>query len=87
MKVFVSEFVVGGGWTGAPAPPGLVREGYAMWVAMLTDFARLNGCQVLTTRDHRQESPAIPQVEEYVVRGPKEEAGSFIEWRSVPMPS
>ncbi len=52
MRVFVYEFVTGGGaGAGGPLTPSLLAEGRAMAAAVTTDFARLAGVEVLTTQD------------------------------------
>jgi hypothetical protein len=57
MRVFLYEFVSGGGWwswapTSAPAG-SLLREGAAMRGALAEDLLRVPGCQVVTTCDRR----------------------------------
>ncbi|MBW8884188.1 MAG: ATP-grasp domain-containing protein [Planctomycetia bacterium] len=54
MKIFVYEFVTGGGWSSHMPPDGsLSAEARAMVQAMAADFAALEGVEVLTTRDAR----------------------------------
>lgn len=53
MRVFVSEFVCGGGWPGATLETSLVREGRAMLTALAEDIAQIPGHQVMTTWDTR----------------------------------
>ncbi|MEZ6144191.1 MAG: hypothetical protein R3B91_01910 [Planctomycetaceae bacterium] len=54
MQVFVSEYVCGGGWPDPDLPHSLDREGLAMLRAILSDFARIPDCHVVTTLDHRR---------------------------------
>ena len=49
MRVFVSEFVCGGGWPGASLETSLAREGQAMLAALIEDVAKISGCEVVTT--------------------------------------
>ena len=53
MRLFVYEFVTGGGLAGEPLPPSLVREADMMIRALLADLAEVRGVQLLTTRDPR----------------------------------
>jgi hypothetical protein len=48
MTVLVYEFVCGGDAIGKAAPASLLNEGRAMWSAVLEDFARLPGTDVVT---------------------------------------
>lgn len=53
MRVFVSEFVCGGGWPGASLETSLAREGQAMLAALIEDIAQIPGHHVVTTWDTR----------------------------------
>lgn len=53
MRIFVSEFVCGGGCSDRWLHSALKREGLAMLTAACADFARLPGCRVVTTLDAR----------------------------------
>ena len=57
MRVFVYEFVTGGGLLSSPgsAQPtkSLLREGLAMVLALADDFAAILDCEVVLLRDHR----------------------------------
>ena len=53
MRVFVSEFVCGGGWPGVSIETSLAREGQAMLAALIADIAKIPGCEVVTTWDTR----------------------------------
>lgn len=64
LKIFVCEFITGGGLYNAPLPPSLAREGDAMLAALLSDLLQLPGVAVMTTRDPRLPPLALPvQVE------------------------
>jgi hypothetical protein len=62
MKIFVYEFLCGGGMIGQTPPAGLLAEGRAMWSAVVEDFARLPGVEVATTLDGRFHEPALAGV-------------------------
>ncbi len=55
MRVFVYEFLTGGGMLDelTPCSPHLQREGRAMVRAVSEDFAAIDSCQVQVLRDHR----------------------------------
>ena len=53
MRIFVYEFVTGGGLAGESLPPGLVREADMMLRALLADLSEVRGVKLLTTRDSR----------------------------------
>lgn len=57
MRVFLYEFVTGGGFLGvdgAPVPDGsLLREGTAMWTAIHADLKAISGVCVTSMRDGR----------------------------------
>lgn len=66
MKVFLYEFISGGGCfhpSIGEAPQGsLLAEGLAMWEALYCDFARISGVQVVATRDRRLPPTDYPVV-------------------------
>ena len=86
MLVFVYEYVSGGGWLaeeGAP-PVALATEGELMRTALATDFASIEGVQVVTTRDVRVPSTTLPSqlvsdVETRVVQTTSDERSQFAE--------
>jgi predicted ATP-grasp superfamily ATP-dependent carboligase len=53
LKIFVFEFVTGGGLYRAPLAEGLVREGDMMLRTLLADLSEVDGVEVLTSRDDR----------------------------------
>ncbi|MGH7128921.1 MAG: ATP-grasp domain-containing protein, partial [Planctomycetaceae bacterium] len=79
MRVFVSEFLCGGGWPDAEFPPSLAREGRAMLDAVLMDFAAVPGCDVVTTWDDRLPPCGIAGVDAISVASPAEERRRFDE--------
>jgi predicted ATP-grasp superfamily ATP-dependent carboligase len=79
MRIFVFEFIAGGGMLGGPAPEGsLLREGAAMLRAVAEDFARVPGCSVVTTWDSRL-AGAAELAEVRRVRSCEEEQCAFLE--------
>lgn len=53
MRLFVCEYLTGGGLHRQPLPPHLLRDARAMADALLADLADIAGLQVVTTRDAR----------------------------------
>src|SRR5262245_57874059 len=53
MKIFVYEYICGGGMAGQRLPDSLAAEGWAMLASIVEDFARIPGCEVVTTVDER----------------------------------
>ncbi len=53
MRLFVSEFICGGGWKEGVRPPSLIREGAAMLRAVIEDLLLIPGMHVTTTWDRR----------------------------------
>ena len=62
MKLFVCEFITGGGLYRAPLPASLAHEGRLMRDALLRDLAELPGIKLLLTRDPRVPIPEIGKV-------------------------
>jgi len=58
MRIFVYEFVTGGGLAGRPVPRSLAREGLAMRSALLEDLAAIDGHEIVVTTDARFRRPA-----------------------------
>ena len=73
MKVFVYEYVTGGGCAGEPLPAYLA-DGELMWRALVDDLSAIAGIQVVTLRDARLVRPALPGVRIVATR-----VGSFVE--------
>src|SRR5438876_968125 len=55
MKIFIYEFITGGGgWSNRMPPAGsLLAEARAMVQAVASDFAAIDGAEIITTRDTR----------------------------------
>lgn len=60
MKVFVYEFVTGGGCAGVPLPDFLA-DGELMWRALVDDLTAIPGVEVVTLRDARLIQPNRPR--------------------------
>lgn len=60
MRVFVFEYVSGGGFAGQPMVASLVAEGDLMLAAAVRDLLGVPGVAVSTCRDHRLEMPPLP---------------------------
>ena len=61
MRVFVSEYLVGGATSGSAVSASMQREGLAMLQAVTEDIARMPGCSVVTTLESG--FPLSPNVE------------------------
>lgn len=62
MKVFVFEYVTGGGFAGM-ALPGVLHDAEVMWQALVDDLIAIDGVDVLTLRDERLRRPAMDKVD------------------------
>ena len=66
-RIFVSEYVCGGGWPEKVLSPALAVQGRAMLLAVVSDLLRIPECSVVTTWDRRlgpfPRSPPGPQPE------------------------
>jgi len=63
MRIFVHEFVTGGGFSGRSVPASLAREGLAMRTALLADLAAIGRHEIVTTTDVRFATAAPPGVD------------------------
>ncbi len=77
MRVFVSEYVCGGGWPGETVASSLATEGRAMLCAIVEDFSRIAGVEVATTWDARLGSPPFRRAQVLEVKSPADEMGHF----------
>lgn len=80
LRLFVSEYLCGGGWSGGVQPASLVREGAAMLRAVLRDLLRIPSMHVVTTWDQRLDSRlgvASGSLDVISVSGPEEERDVF----------
>ena len=53
MRLFITEFISGGGLANHPLPAGLKQEGLMMLKSLIDDSLQIQGCNVLTTLDSR----------------------------------
>jgi predicted ATP-grasp superfamily ATP-dependent carboligase len=60
LKIFVCEFITGGGLYREPLPPSLLREGEMMLQALLSDLLAVPGIELITTRDARLPPLTLP---------------------------
>jgi tyramine---L-glutamate ligase len=58
-RIFIVEYVAGGGLAGRPLPPSLLAEGAAMLHAAVADFSALGAGDVITLRDGRLDAPLL----------------------------
>ena len=63
MRIFVFEFVTGGGLAGRPVPRSLAREGLAMRTALVEDLAAIGRHDIVVATDERFARAAPPRVE------------------------
>jgi tyramine---L-glutamate ligase len=76
VRIFVYEFVTGGGLSGQNLPQSLAREADLMLRSLIEDLAELPGIQVLASRDPRL--PALPGIE-VIVAAPEEDPFALFE--------
>jgi len=60
MRLFICEFITGGGLQDKELPDALVREGNMMLEAVLTDLLDMGIKDIITTRDHRLDALSLP---------------------------
>lgn len=81
MRVFIYEFITGGGLMGdgnAPTfPTSLLTEGSAMLAALVADFGALAGVEVTIMRDHRVPAWALSDCEVVSVTSAEQEQATF----------
>ncbi len=75
-KVFVHEFVTGGGWPPGGVPLDLAGEAAAMLRAVLADFGAWGAVRTVTTLDRRLDHFALP-ADEVVHVTPGQHASAF----------
>ncbi|MDD4881244.1 MAG: ATP-grasp domain-containing protein [Gallionellaceae bacterium] len=62
MRIFVFEYVTGGGYADQPLS-GLLGDGEAMWQALVDDLIALDEVEVISMRDSRLVMPQRPRLE------------------------
>lgn len=60
MRIFVFEYITGGGMLDSPLPPSLAEEGDMMLKALVSDLVEIDGVEVIATRDARLGTPDLP---------------------------
>ena len=71
MRVFVFEYITGGGMLDSDLPPSLAAEGNMMLKALISDLLEIAGIEVISTRDARLETPDLP-IEFELLESPEE---------------
>lgn len=59
LKIFICEFITGGGLYRDALPPSLLAEGELMRDAALRDFAQISNIEILVTCDPRLDAPSV----------------------------
>jgi predicted ATP-grasp superfamily ATP-dependent carboligase len=80
MRIFLYEFVTGGGWYSygdEPCPGSLVREGRAIVQALGADFAACDGVSLAVLHDRHMAAPEIVGAEVHAVGTRFEELAAF----------
>ena len=60
MRLFICEFITGGGLQDKELPDALVREGNMMLEALLNDLLEMGITDIITTRDDRLDALPLP---------------------------
>jgi predicted ATP-grasp superfamily ATP-dependent carboligase len=60
LRLFVCEYVTGGGFAHAALPPSLWREGDLMLRSLVKDLAELDGVEIVVSRDARLPAEHLP---------------------------
>jgi len=68
MRLFICEFITGGGLQGKEMPDNLVREGNIMLEAILKDFLEIGFTDIITTRDVRLDLLSLP-IQQIIIEG------------------
>jgi tyramine---L-glutamate ligase len=77
MRVFISEYVSGGGWPGGTIAGSLAVEGRAMLCAIVEDLSRIAGVRVETTWDARLGPAPFASARALAVESPTDEWRHF----------
>jgi predicted ATP-grasp superfamily ATP-dependent carboligase len=95
MRIFLYEFVTGGGWYSygdEPCPDSLICEGHAMVKALASDLAAIDGVSLTLLRDRRLEPLVVKDAETISVGTRFEELAAFkrcaaeAQWTNVVAP-
>lgn len=60
MRIFVFEYITGGGMLDKTLPSSLAEEGDMMLQALVSDLLEIEGVELLVTRDARLKTPSLP---------------------------
>ncbi len=77
LRIFISEFVCGGGWRENTVAGSLEVEGRALLSAVVDDFSRIVGVEVDTTWDSRLGTPPFRGARTLCVDSPEQELRTF----------
>ena len=81
MRIFLYEFITGGGMFSVSPPDlpsgSLLREGSAMFNSVAEDLSRIPNAEVVGIRDSRLTQDSIPEIEYQVVTSAEEESRRF----------
>jgi predicted ATP-grasp superfamily ATP-dependent carboligase len=77
LRIFVSEYVCGGGWPDGTIAGSLATEGRAMLAAIVDDLSRISGVRVAATWDARLGKPPFKGARTAAVESPAEELRHF----------
>jgi predicted ATP-grasp superfamily ATP-dependent carboligase len=77
LRIFVSEYVCGGGWPSEAIAGSLAVEGRAMLCAIVEDLSRIAGVEVETTWDARLGRIPFPRARTTQVESPADELRHF----------
>ncbi|MCG8123681.1 MAG: ATP-grasp domain-containing protein [Candidatus Thiodiazotropha taylori] len=78
MRVFVFEYITGGGMLDSPMPPSLAEEGDMMLMSLLSDLLEINGIEIFVTRDARLGRLNLP-VECHLLRGMEDFTAAWVD--------
>jgi predicted ATP-grasp superfamily ATP-dependent carboligase len=78
MRVFVFEYITGGGMLDSSLPPSLSEEGDLMLKALVSDLMELPDVEVVATRDARLGKPDLP-IEFHMLDGQDEFFETWLE--------
>jgi predicted ATP-grasp superfamily ATP-dependent carboligase len=77
MRVFVFEYITGGGMLDTPLPPSLAEEGEMMLKSLVSDLMEIDGIEVFVTRDSRLGALDLP-VECHMLSGNEDFSAAWL---------
>lgn len=76
MRIFVFEYITGGGMLDSTLPSSLAEEGDMMLKALVSDLVEIEGVEVVATRDARLGMPDLP-IEFHMLHTPEDFATAW----------